>query len=109
MKNSYKVEGKIKKSEALKMLDELHNLCKERISTERSIDYDPTSWTHLQFVESEINDCKSRLISKKIQRQFILKLLHRVFTTCNDVIPDNEQLAFEKSFDQIIEIGRAHV
>jgi hypothetical protein len=101
--NPYDVEGKMDKSEALKMLDEIHKLCKETISTERSINYDPISWTHLQFAESEIDECKSRLISKKIQRQFALKLLHRVFTTCNDVTPENEQLEFERLFGTIIE------
>lgn len=101
--NPYDIQGKMDKAEVLKMLYEIHQLCKEIISQEHSIDYDTSSWTLLQFAESEINDSKARLISKNIQRQYVLKLLYRIFSIANDVTPESKQMVLEIEFGKIIE------
>ena len=102
MKSKYSVEGTIKRTEALKMLVSIQRLCKKFIPNEHSIRSDKTSWTYWEFIDSELKDSKSYLVSKKIKRLYVLKLLWRIYMLSDSMISAMDDTKFSDEFNMII-------
>src|SRR3989337_2418812 len=99
MKSKYSVEGTIKRTEALKMLVSIQRLCKKFIPNEHSIRSDKTSWTYWEFIDSELKDSKSYLVSKKIKRLYVLKLLWRIYMLSDSMISAMDDTKFSDEFN----------